>query len=87
MERKARKMNNNNKQKDNSGALFVNDRKEKDTQPDYTGKCMVNGRMMQISSWKNTSSKGNTYLGLSFSEPYEADASNNKPKDEMSFPE
>ena len=76
-----------NKQKDNSGALFVNDRKEKESQPDYTGKCMVNGRMMQISSWKNTSANGNAYLGLSFSEPYDANKDNNKPKDEIPFPE
>ena len=75
-----------NKQKDNSGALFINDRKEKETQPDYTGTCMVNGKMMQISSWKNTSQAGKAYLGLAFSEPYVKD-NDTQDKEEIPFPE
>ena len=76
-----------NNQKDNSGALFINDRKEKESQPDYTGTCIVNGRKMQISSWKNTSQSGKAYLGLAFSEPYVKDEDNTQPKEEIPFPE
>lgn len=74
-------------QKDNSGALFINDRKEKESQPDYTGKCVVNGRAMQISSWKNTDKNGKAYLGLAFSEPYVKDGNNTQTKEEIPFPE
>ena len=56
--------------KDNSGALFTNDKKENDNQPDYTGPCVVNGKKMRISAWKNKAkTDGRDYLGLAFSEP------------------
>jgi uncharacterized protein (DUF736 family) len=57
-------------QKDNSGALFKNDRKEKDTHPDYRGTCMVNGVEMAMSAWLRTSKNGTKYMSFSFSEPY-----------------
>jgi uncharacterized protein (DUF736 family) len=57
-------------QKDNSGALFKNDRKEKETHPDYRGTCMVNGVEMAMSAWLRTSKNGTKYMSFSFSEPY-----------------
>ena len=79
MERKEFQM----KDKDNSGALFVNDQKEKDTQPDWSGPCVVNGKKMRVSAWKNKAKgSGKEYIGLAFSEPME------KPKtkdDEIPF--
>jgi hypothetical protein len=38
-------------QKDLSGVLFKNDRKEKDTHPDYTGNARIDGRDYWLSAW------------------------------------
>jgi hypothetical protein len=38
-------------EKDQSGTLFKNDRKERDSQPDWTGKAIVNGVPVYVSGW------------------------------------
>jgi len=40
--------------KDNRGAIWKNDRKEKDTQPDYKGKAMVNGVEYWVACWRKS---------------------------------
>jgi uncharacterized protein (DUF736 family) len=52
-------------QKDNSGVLFTNDKKQSDKHPDYKGNCTIDGQKYWISGWKKTSSKG-TFLSLAF---------------------
>ena len=56
--------------KNNTGAIFKNDKKTKETQPDYRGKVNVNGKEMEIALWLKESSKGLKYFWCSFSEPY-----------------
>ena len=52
--------------KPDNGALFPNKKKEKETQPDLTGKLNVGGKMFWISAWKNKAqSNGVDYLKLS----------------------
>ena len=51
-------------QRDNSGSLFKNERKENENQPAYTGKCMVNGLPMQISAWVKEGKSGK-FMSLS----------------------
>lgn len=54
-----------NKIYDNSGALFTNDKKLKDTHPDLNGKITINGREFFLSAWKKTSKDGKGFLSLS----------------------
>src|SRR5215472_7906164 len=48
----------------NRGALFRNDDKRSEKQPDYTGPLDVSGESFWISGWLNTSKKGVKYLSL-----------------------
>ena len=52
-------------QRDNSGSIFVNDRKEKDTHPDRSGTAMIDGVMYYVSGWIKQGSKGQ-FLSLAF---------------------
>ena len=48
------------------GALFKNDRKEKDTHPDYKGSCEIDGDEYWISAWIKSSKEGKKFMSLSF---------------------
>lgn len=52
-------------QRDNSGSMFKNDRKEKDTHPDRTGTAMIDGVMYYVSGWIKQGAKGQ-FLSLAF---------------------
>jgi hypothetical protein len=47
------------------GTLGRNDRREKDTHPEYTGKCEIDGRMYWISAWVKEGQSGK-FFSLSF---------------------
>ena len=56
----------NYQQKDNTGALFANDKREKETQPNAKGSAMIDGVEYWVSAWTNTSSKGTKYQSIKF---------------------
>lgn len=58
------------KQKENTGSLFKNDKKENEKHPDYKGVANINGEEKQIAAWIKKSEKGLSFMSLSFSEPY-----------------
>ena len=39
--------------KENKGSIFKNEKKEKETHPDYTGQVNVAGKLYNISAWIN----------------------------------
>ena len=56
--------------RDNSGALFRNDRKEADNHPDYTGNAMIDGKEYWINAWLKEGN-GKKFFSFSF-KPKEA---------------
>ena len=45
-------------QKDNSGSLFKNDRREKDTHPHATGSALIDGVEYWVSAWTKEGKSG-----------------------------
>ena len=57
-------------QRDNSGIMFKNDRKEKDTHADYQGECMIDGKPYWINAWIKEGKRGK-FMSFAF-KPKEA---------------
>jgi uncharacterized protein (DUF736 family) len=71
------------------GALFKNDRKEKDTHPDYKGQCEIDGTEYWISAWIKESKAGKKFMSLSFEDkdaprksPAQSNGRQNDPADD-----
>jgi len=58
----------------NRGALFKNDRKTTDTQPNYRGSINVNGEEFWLSAWLKEGRSG-TFMSLAVTKKDEAPAS------------
>ena len=52
----------------NRGSAFINDRKEKETQPDMTGKVNIEGTEYYASLWTRESKKNVTYMSVALRE-------------------
>jgi hypothetical protein len=44
-------------ERDNSGVLFKNDKRTKDTQPNYRGPAIIGGMKYEVSLWRKESKK------------------------------
>lgn len=53
------------KHKNNSGSLFKNERKEKDTHPNMTGSAVIDDKEYWVSAWTKDGDKGR-WQSLSF---------------------
>ena len=53
-------------QKDNSGSLFRNDKREKDSHPHAKGSAMIDGVAYFVSAWTKEDKNGNRYQSLAF---------------------
>lgn len=75
---------------DNSGIVYVNERKEKDSHPDRTGSATINGVDYWISGWLKKGDKG-PFLSLAFkpkegkSEPKRKTATDKDFEDDIPF--
>lgn len=71
----------------NSGTFFVNDKKQKENHPDYSGKINVEGKEYYLKGWKKTAKSGVNFLSLAVnpvdgasSAPKQATAAVNDPE-------
>jgi len=55
-------------ERNNSGVLFRNNKGGNERKPDYTGHAMVDGKSVRLAAWVRTSTTGNKYLSVAFSE-------------------
>jgi len=73
--------------RDNSGALFTNDKREKETHPHYQGKAMIAGKENYVSMWIKEDKNGKKYFSLSFKPVQEQAKPQNRPSYGQEFDE
>jgi hypothetical protein len=66
-------------QRDNSGVLFTNDKREKESHPNYKGNIRVDGKDYWISGWIKEGKNGK-FMGLAVSPKEEQTQPQSKPK-------
>ena len=66
-------------QRDNSGVLFSNDKREKESHPNYKGNIRVDGKDYWISGWIKEGKNGK-FMGLAVSPKEEQSQPQSKPK-------
>lgn len=57
-------------QKNNTGTLFLNDRKTETKHPDYTGKAVINNKPYWVSAWIKVGKSGKRFISISVQEPF-----------------
>jgi len=84
-------MENKSEQRNNSGVLFTNDKKETDKHPHYKGNITVDGKDYWLSAWIKEGKSGK-FMGLAVSpkeeykpKPSERSKTTNFDSDEMPF--
>ena len=70
-------------QRDNSGSLFKNERKEKDTHADYRGECLIDGTAYYMDCWLKTADSGRKWMSFSFKPKQAKEEAPRRMKDEV----
>ena len=52
--------------KDNTGSLFANDKREKETHANARGSAVIDGKHYFVDAWTNTTNDGKKYQSLKF---------------------
>lgn len=73
-------------QKDNTLTLWMNDKKEKPTDPLMTGKGLIDGKEKRVAAWKNTSKAGKSYMTIKVNDPLDSRTSTPAPVAEDDIP-
>ena len=55
-------------QKNNSGSLFRNDKKQTEKQPDYNGTIKIDGKDYKLAAWIKEAKSGQKYFSISAQE-------------------
>ena len=72
-------------QRKDSGVLFKNDRKEKETHPDYKGKINCGGTERWLSAWIKEGKSGK-FMSLAIGDPTESqDRPHQTPEEDFGF--
>jgi uncharacterized protein (DUF736 family) len=58
----------------NRGSLFIQENKQTEKSPDFSGNLNVEGKEYRLSAWKKTSKTGKKFLSVSISEPQNKEA-------------
>ena len=70
--------------KDNTGSLFKNEKREKDTHPNATGSCLIDGVEYWISAWTKEGAKGK-FQSLAFKRKEAKAEKASAPDDDLPF--
>ena len=63
------------------GGLWKNKGKSADNHPDYTGNVTIDEKKWELAAWIETSKKGETYMSIKVSEPWNPEGGDNGKKE------
>lgn len=66
--------------KDNTGSLFKNERREKDTHANARGSAIIDGVEYWVDAWTNTTNAGDKYQSLKFKRKEAAQGGHQRPQ-------
>ncbi len=72
--------------KHESGSLWRNENKERESHADYSGTAKVDGREYYMDAWINEATNGKKYMSIKFKEKNQAQSVSGTPQEAMQPP-